>query len=109
MPWRRSVKKACFRNAAMYALEHPGMLYVEGYATCYIPVHHAWCVSKQGTVQELTWDKKGAAYFGVSFNPALIIQGAVLFNPEREDNIYLRPLKPERRKHESRNAALLPV
>jgi hypothetical protein len=53
--------------------------YVEGYAMGVIPVHHAWCVDKDGNVIDTTWSatervpgtmraKVGTWYFGVEFD-----------------------------------------
>jgi hypothetical protein len=79
--WKRSEAHACFRNAAMYAMEH-GLRYVEGYASGIIPVHHGWCVDRGGNVVEVTWGEMGSLYYGIEFKPMLVCNGAVLFNEE---------------------------
>lgn len=86
--WPHSVKQACFRNAAMYAIDHK-LRYVEGYAVSIIPVHHAWCADKDDNVIEVTWDKVGTGYFGVEFPPMKVTKGSVLFN-YRNRSIYMR-------------------
>jgi hypothetical protein len=63
--WRGPIKQ-CFHNARM-ASKRYGWQYVEGIANFIIPVHHAWCVDKQGNVKEVTWEKAGNLYFGVVF------------------------------------------
>lgn len=89
--WKQSVPKACFRNAALYALDNR-LRYVEGYATYIIPVHHAWCVDALGRVCEVTWKTLGSDYFGVAFKPGLVTRGAVLFN-ENNRSVYRRAIK----------------
>ena len=63
---RKGSDKQCFSNAtnAAYWDNHR---YVEGYATSFIPVHHAWVLDGDGTLIETTWAKPGDAYFGVVF------------------------------------------
>lgn len=57
---------ACFRNAALLVCKHEGLTYVEGWATRYIPIHHAWCVDAAGRVIDVTWeDPHKGVYFGV--------------------------------------------
>ena len=63
-------RKQCFKNAFTLAGSNPGVLaYVEGLAlTCGIPLHHAWCVDRDGNVIEPTWPDMGEAYFGVALD-----------------------------------------
>lgn len=89
--WQYAMPKACFRNAAMFAILHR-LPYVEGYATHMIPVHHAWCLDHDGRVIEVTWKTFGSDYFGVQFDPRLVRKGAVLFH-EPNERIYKRRLK----------------
>ena len=64
----RGAVKECFRNAALLALEDPGLVYVEGYALGIIPVLHAWCVTRDGSeVAEVTWPEMGTEYYGIPF------------------------------------------
>jgi hypothetical protein len=64
----RGTIKECFHNAAMLAIEHPELTYVEGYAKgAIIPVHHAWCVDDKGNVIDNTWPDPGEEYVGVPF------------------------------------------
>lgn len=93
VPWKESMMKACFRNAALYAMTHPGIRYVEGYATAMLACHHAWCVDAEDRVIELTWKEPGSSYFGVEFPPKKVMRGAVLFNFEQPETIYKKPLK----------------
>jgi hypothetical protein len=64
--------KACFRNAALLALDDPKWIYVEGMALGVIPVLHAWCVTKEGEIGETTWPEPGTAYFGIPFTTAYL-------------------------------------
>lgn len=69
----RGERRQCYRNAAMLAMEHPELVYCEGYACPkdLIPVHHAWCVTPTGTVVDSTWDAPAEAeYFGIALNTA---------------------------------------
>ncbi len=87
--------KQCFYNAATAAL-HDGYRYIEGYAAGIIPVHHAWCADKDNNVIEVTWKKTGDLYFGVEFDPKLVmnyrdmVAESVLFN-HRHRKIYTKP------------------
>ncbi|OGC89255.1 MAG: hypothetical protein A2W25_04305 [candidate division Zixibacteria bacterium RBG_16_53_22] len=70
----RMTVKECFRNAAMLALEHPELTYVEGYALSIISTHHAWCVDKEGRVVDPTWPEVGTEYYGVPFDKAWLFR-----------------------------------
>ena len=64
-------RKQCFKNAFALANSNPNVLaYVEGLAlTSGIPLHHAWCVDRDGNVIEPTWRPDlGQAYFGVALD-----------------------------------------
>lgn len=60
----------CFANATRLALAHPKhLIYCEGYALGHIPVHHAWCVTRRGTVIDPTWnDSIQYQYYGIPIN-----------------------------------------
>lgn len=64
---RYGVPKHCFQNAQDLVDKHPTKYrYVEGLALGVIPVHHAWCVTPDGTVVDPTWrDGATSTYFGV--------------------------------------------
>ncbi len=47
--------KGCFRNAALVALTHPEIEYVEGMSSHIIPVHHAWNLLPDGSIVDCTW------------------------------------------------------
>lgn len=60
--------RQCYENAGALALERPELTYVEGYAypPGLIPVHHAWCVDRQGRVIDNTLASAAhSEYFGV--------------------------------------------
>jgi hypothetical protein len=67
---------SCYSNAYQYALEND-CFYVEGWATPknLFPIEHAWCVTRDGDVIDLTWED-GTDYFGVPFD--LIFVTAVM-------------------------------
>lgn len=73
--------KQCFSNAFLLAKRSKGeLLYVEGMATGVIPVHHAWCATKDGKVIDPTWGMfrtigLGSAYFGVAI-PLEVVRAA---------------------------------
>ena len=82
MPLPKKVKrgkmKQCFKNAADLALDssltpgHIELVYVEGYALNIIPVHHAWCVDREGNVYDNTWPDGGKEYYGVMFTTSFL-------------------------------------
>lgn len=87
-----SLPNACFRNAALYAISHPGCRYVEGYAFSIFPMHHGWVVNRRGQILEVSWSQLGSAYFGIPFRPLMVKHGSVLFH-ERNLAIYKRRLR----------------
>jgi len=64
--------KQCYLNATHLVLEHPDWRYVEGVAYAPdlgdIPFLHAWAVTPEGRVVDVTWrHPEGARYFGVAY------------------------------------------
>jgi len=65
--------KFCFDNAYELAeRRHKTLRYVEGFASRFITVHHAWCVTADGTVVDPTWKNEGTAYYGQAFTLAQV-------------------------------------
>lgn len=108
----------CFMNAlhAVMDHEHEGWQYVEGYATGFMPTHHAWAIDGDGNVVETTWKNAGTSYVGVVFPRE--VYGEVIratgtygvFEPEMLDQPYsheaYRATMAERRnKKRTRGAA----
>lgn len=91
--WPQSEFKACFKNAASYAILN-GLRYIEGYSARMIAVHHGWCADDDDNVIEVTWKEPGVAYFGVEFDPWKVKRGSVLWN-ERNHSIYRKLIKKE--------------
>ena len=66
--------KACFFNSLKIAKKLEGYQYFEGFATCMIPCEHAWVVSPEGKVIDVTWirffddgdDRVPQDYYGVA-------------------------------------------
>lgn len=71
----RGPMKECFRNAFnMMLQERNDLIYVEGFAYgCVIPVHHAWCVDKDGRVFDFTWEE-GWGYYGIPFKREFVME-----------------------------------
>jgi hypothetical protein len=66
---RKGRNHYCFANATRLALNCPSLIYCEGYALGIIPVHHAWVVTRRGTVIDPTWnDANQHEYYGVPIN-----------------------------------------
>lgn len=75
--YARRERKECFSNATHLSLENPDLTYVEGFAVrgwIGIPVHHAWCVTEDGLVVDVTWDRpEECSYFGIEFDESSLI------------------------------------
>jgi hypothetical protein len=75
-PYRRGESGFCFQNAALLAMMDDSLTYVEGYGAVEdlgsIPVHHAWCVTRDGTVIDTTWDDGICQYLGVTIPTDLL-------------------------------------
>ena len=73
---RRGTSGQCFQNAAELVMKEPEKYaYVEGYAMGIMPVHHAWCVTRDGSVIDPTWtDSKESAYFGIPMNMRFVAE-----------------------------------
>jgi hypothetical protein len=67
---KRGAPKMCFQNCGLLALEHPDLIYVEGYAwNGAMPVLHAWLTDASGRAFDPTWKRNsGADYFGIPFD-----------------------------------------
>lgn len=65
LQFERGERQQCFANAQRLALLHSDLTYVEGYAMSVIPLHHGWCVDRDGRVVDTTWDALPREYFGV--------------------------------------------
>lgn len=68
--YRRGQMKECFGNSYHCAIAD-GLRYVEGYAipgNVPFPVHHAWNLTPDGKVLDVTWGNTGIAYLGIEFS-----------------------------------------
>jgi hypothetical protein len=80
---KKGENKMCFMNSYNLAIEN-NFGYVEGFAVCTVcplPLHHAWCIDRQGGVIETTWADAGLDYFGIPLEFSFIHE--VLFETRR--------------------------
>jgi hypothetical protein len=75
--YRPRTPKYCFANARTLAgSSRRHLAYVEGFATVPdlpIPIHHAWCMDRVGTVIDVTFrEPEHAVYLGIPFNTTMI-------------------------------------
>ncbi len=69
----RDERGQCFANAQRLAMMYEDLTYVEGYAMSIIPLHHGWCVDRDGRVVDTTWGMgEPREYFGVPINTRYI-------------------------------------
>ncbi|MBI3675185.1 MAG: hypothetical protein HY243_01025 [Proteobacteria bacterium] len=70
---RRGRPKECYFNSLKLALLQDDLTYCEGFVVIPLSksrmtdVEHGWCVTKSGTVIDVTLEKPGLAYFGVPY------------------------------------------
>lgn len=79
---RKAPDHTCFESAAKLAMDNPNYIYVEGYASNVIPVHHAWCVHKDNpsVVVDPVWrNPQTCRYFGLPIQTAFLNR-AILVN-----------------------------
>ena len=72
--FRRGKPHQCYGNSFDLAVRTKGLAYCEGYVL--IPlggraaeVEHAWCVTDEGRVVDVTLRQAGLAYFGIPYTP----------------------------------------
>lgn len=67
---KQGIPKWCFDNSIEVNKLH-GLAYVEGFAISrklHMPIHHAWNVTPDGIVVDVTWVPEGLDYFGVEID-----------------------------------------
>ena len=69
--YSRGVPKECFQNSRRLASKRRGLYYHEGFVArhdFYFPIHHGWCVNRDGLVIDVTLDRpEECEYLGVPF------------------------------------------
>ncbi len=78
----RGKPKQCFQNCFEALLQHPNLIYCEGYAiddTLPIAIIHAWLVNDAFEVIDPTWNEEatGCTYFGLPLNGEFVIDFAI--------------------------------
>lgn len=72
--YRRGKAQNCYGNSSKLAMFKPGLTYCEGAVLCQFDtlvshVDHAWCITEDGKVIDVTLKNSGLSYFGVPFAP----------------------------------------
>jgi len=67
--YRRGKAQDCYGNSSKLAMFKLGLTYCEGTVLCQFGtlVDHAWCVTDDGKVIDVTLKNTGLSYFGVPF------------------------------------------
>ena len=70
--YRRGKAQDCYGNSSKLAMFKPGLTYCEGSVLCQFntlisEIDHAWCVTDDGKVIDVTLKNAGLSYFGVPF------------------------------------------
>lgn len=70
--YRRGKAQDCYGNSSKLAMFKPGLTYCEGSVLCKFDtlvshVDHAWCVTDDGKVIDVTLKNAGLSYLGVPF------------------------------------------
>jgi hypothetical protein len=79
---RRMRPKNCFGNATSLVMRDSSLVYCEGFVNAIIPIHHAWCMRRDGGIIDPTLSNKGinldpreiADYFGVPFRLGFVLE-----------------------------------
>jgi hypothetical protein len=104
---RKRRNQMCFMNATHLMQEDESLTYVEGYAARFFPTIHAWCVTPDGIVVDLTWpDPQNSHYFGVPFQREFVRATickreyyGVLDNPQQDWPLIRGVCRPEKFLH----------
>ena len=75
--FKRGTPKHCYMNAGRLAQEHAELAYCEGFAVQpgLIAVHHAWCLTPDGGVVDVTWPfNPGTQYWGIALSTEFLLE-----------------------------------
>lgn len=72
--FRRGEAHQCYGNSFDLAMSKEGLTYCEGYVLFSLgsgaaEVEHAWCVTVEGKVIDVTLKQVGVSYFGIAYTP----------------------------------------
>ena len=73
--FRRGKAKHCYGNSFDLTLKKEGLTYCEGFVVIplskdkWAEIEHAWCITEDATVIDVTLREPGLAYFGVAHTP----------------------------------------